>query len=432
MRRAGGSRGQLKGEQASERVGLPSATLPHPGSPARKSHPPLIAGRRIPVCHEHEDSPEGPRVTPSPVTRVIASPRNWIDGAAVQQLEKTARLPGMRLAVGLPDLHPGKGSPIGAAFLSEGRLHPALVGNDIGCGIGLWGTSLRSDRIRREAWARKLRGLEDAWEGDAAAWLGQRGVEATAHDASLGTIGGGNHFAEIQSFEQVLDEPALREAGLDPGDVLLLVHSGSRGLGEEILADHLRRFGTDGFPDDGEDARAWLARHDHATAWARANRELIAARILGCLGAEGRRVLDVGHNFVESREFDGGAGWLHRKGAAPATEGLVVIPGSRGALSYLVRPRAASERSAWSLAHGAGRKWSRADSRARLEERFSPADLTRTDLGSHVICEDKALLYEEAPQAYKRIDVVISDLAEAGLLDVVALLRPLVTYKVRR
>jgi release factor H-coupled RctB family protein len=109
-----------------------------------------------------------------------------------------------------------------------------------------------------------------------------------------------------------------------------------------------------------------------------------------------------------------------------------VIPGSRGAFTYVVAPKEPSERSAFSLAHGAGRKWSRSDSRARLEKRFSAKDLARTELGSHVICEDKELLYEEAPQAYKNITIVIDDLVTHGLAEVVAILRPLVTYKVRR
>jgi len=95
-------------------------------------------------------------------------------------------------------------------------------------------------------------------------------------------------------------------------------------------------------------------------------------------------------------------------------------------------PKETSGHSAYSLAHGAGRKWSRTDSRARLEKRYSPKDLERTELGSHVICEDKALLYEEAPQAYKNIATVIADLVAAGLAEVAAVLRPLVTYKVRR
>lgn len=360
--------------------------------------------------------------------RVIASPKNWIDGAAVQQLERTAALPGMRLAVGLPDLHPGRSSPIGAAFLVEGRLHPALVGNDIGCGIGLWRTSLDGRRPRHEAWAKKLRGLDDAWEGDAAAWLAERGVEPTEHDASLGTIGGGNHFAEIQSIESVLEEAALAALELTPSDALLLVHSGSRGLGESILRDHDARFGSEGLAAETRDAASYLARHDHAMAWARCNRSLIAARMLERLGAAGTRALDACHNWVEPLP----EGWLHRKGAVPATVGPVVIPGSRGTFSYLVRPREATARSAWSLAHGAGRKWSRTDSRARLEAKHSPASLTRTELGSHVICEDTALLYEEAPQAYKKIDVVIEDLVAESLVDVIAVLRPLVTYKVRR
>lgn len=109
-----------------------------------------------------------------------------------------------------------------------------------------------------------------------------------------------------------------------------------------------------------------------------------------------------------------------------------MIPGSRGAFSYLVLPVDAGERSCYSLAHGAGRKWARTDSRARLEKRFTAKDLTRTDLGSHVICEDRELLYGEAPQAYKNITVVIDDLVREGLVQIVAQLRPVVTYKVRR
>src|SRR5882762_8859116 len=116
---------------------------------------------------------------------------------AVQQLEKTAELPGMRLAVGLPDLHPGKGTPIGAAFAVEGWLYPALVGNDIGCGIGLWRTELRAGKIKREAWADRLRNLDGAWDGDARAFLGARGIQPGGYEYCLGTIGAGNHFAEL-------------------------------------------------------------------------------------------------------------------------------------------------------------------------------------------------------------------------------------------
>ena len=348
--------------------------------------------------------------------RLLASSKTWIEGSAVQQLEKTAQLPGMRLAAGMPDLHPGKGSPIGAAFVVENRIYPTLVGNDIGCGIALWRTSLVAKKVKLESWAGKLRrGL--AAPEDPAAWLGD--LPATGYESSLGTIGSGNHFAELQICEG------------DP-NVYLLVHSGSRGFGESILREHVDRFAGAGVDAGTADAAHYLARHDHAVAWARVNRACIAQALLERIGAEPEeRILDVCHNCVEGI---GGGLFLHRKGAAPADRGPVVIPGSRGALSYLVTPDAAraAERSASSLAHGAGRKWARSDARGRLEKRFQPRDLERTSLGSIVICEDRELLYEEAPQAYKDITVVIADLVEEGLLTVDKMLRPLITFKVAR
>jgi release factor H-coupled RctB family protein len=315
-----------------------------------------------------------------------------MEGAAIQQLEKTAELPGMRLAVGLPDLHPGKGTPIGAAFLTENWIYPALVGNDIGCGIGLWRSGLDPKRLKRDVWAERLHDLEDK-------------------------IGGGNHFAEVQ----------VVQSGEHAG-VYLCVHSGSRGLGEAILREHVGAHGSGGLEAASADGIAYLARHDEARAWAVANRASIAARMCEQLRTEAEKVVDICHNFVEARD----GLWIHRKGAAPSTEGPVVIPGSRGALTYLVRPVNPTLRSGYSLAHGAGRKWSRTESRGKLEKRFHAKDLERTELGSVVICEDRELLYEEAPQAYKNITVVIEDLVREGLAEVVAALRPVVTYKVRR
>ena len=108
------------------------------------------------------------------VVRVIASARTWIEGDAVQQLETTARLPGMRAAIGMPDLHPGKGSPIGAAFVCEGHLYPHLVGNDIGCGMGLWQTDLLRRKLKRDRWADRLDDLDERWDGDVGAAAGER------------------------------------------------------------------------------------------------------------------------------------------------------------------------------------------------------------------------------------------------------------------
>jgi release factor H-coupled RctB family protein len=368
--------------------------------------------------------------TLAPNVRVIASPQSWVEGEAIRQLEAVARLPGMHLAVGLPDIHPGKGSPVGAAFASEGLFYPFLVGNDIGCGMGLWDVELLARKAKPERWAARL-DLDGPWDGDAAAFLSEQGVASTGFEAALGTVGGGNHFAELQRVEAVHDPEAFAALGLAADRLLLLVHSGSRGLGEAILRAHVDRHGAGGLAEDSDEARTYLARHDHAVAWGRANRALIARRMLEGIGASGRRTLDVCHNSVSARDVGGRTRWLHRKGAAPADAGPVVIPGSRGALSYLVAPVGDTAGSAHSLAHGAGRKWNRTSARERMKERFSAESLTRTSFKSHVVCEDRDLLFEEAPPAYKAIDRVVTDLVEAGLVKVVATLAPVLTYKTR-
>jgi release factor H-coupled RctB family protein len=370
--------------------------------------------------------------TTAPIIKVIASPRAWIEGEAVAQLEGVAKLPGMRAAIGMPDLHPGKGSPIGAAFVSEGVFYPHLVGNDIGCGMGLWATDLLKRKAKRDRWADRLDDLDGPWDGDAAALLAAAGLAATDHDGSLGTIGGGNHFAELQLVERVEDAAALAAAGIDADKLVLLVHSGSRGLGEAILRAHTDEHAGAAIAEDSEAARTYLQRHDHAIEWARVNRAIIAERFAAAIGAERTRVLDISHNRVDAIATAEGRRWLHRKGAAPSTEGLVVIPGSRGSVSYLVAPVAERADAGWSLAHGAGRKWKRSDAKARLRGRYRPDDLGQTALGSRVICEDRDLLYEEAPEAYKDIDEVVAALLSAGLCRSVATLKPLITYKTRR
>jgi release factor H-coupled RctB family protein len=361
--------------------------------------------------------------------RIIASPASWIETAAVDQLRQTAALDGIDAVVGLPDLHAGRGIAVGAAFWSRDRVFPHLVGSDIGCGMALWqtGTSLR--KFRLDSAERKLHGLDEGWEGDCTGALVEAGLPASLTPEGLGTIGGGNHFAEMLRVEQVLDAQHFAEAGLDASTVLLMVHSGSRGLGQAILDAHLANGHGSSLMVGTAECAAYLRAHDQAVRWAVLNREVIAGRFLDRLGMAGVRLLDICHNSVTAHQ----GGWLHRKGAAPADKGLVVVPGSRGDLSYVVRPRAERAGEALhSLAHGAGRKWSRGEARDKLARRYSVADLERTAMGSRVICEDRALLYEEAPPAYKDIHRVIGDLEDAGLIDRVATLRPLLTYKVRR
>ncbi|KAB2914858.1 MAG: RNA ligase RtcB family protein [Hyphomicrobiaceae bacterium] len=364
--------------------------------------------------------------------RLFASKSTWIEGAAVQQLETTAKLPGMKLACGFPDLHPGKGFPVGAAFVSEGMFHPVLAGNDIGCAMGFWQTDLPARKLKLDRWAGKLGGLDEPWDGDVADWRERYGLPESPSDAGLGTIGGGNHFAELQIVEEVQDAAAFSALGLDKDRLGLLVHSGSRGLGEAIYRELLHKHGANALTEDTDDAERYLARHAHAERWAAANRALIAARFVAQLGAEAALVSDVPHNLVTREAWSGRPCWIHRKGAASSRCVAVMIPGSRGTLSYLVKPLGDGEGNAHSLAHGAGRRWQRGYAKPRLSHKYRVADLERTPLGSRVICEDRELIYEEAPQAYKDIGQIVADLSTAGLASVIAVYRPLITYKTRR
>ena len=360
---------------------------------------------------------------------IIASDQSWIEGDAIRQLKITAALPGMTRAVGLPDLHPGKGIPIGAAFLSEGIIYPHLVGNDIGCGMGLWQTDSAVSKFKLDKSVKKLTGFEEPWDEDAGRELASHGLPPDLWPYALGTIGSGNHFAEFQRIESVVDETLFEQSGLNKRSLKLLVHSGSRGLGQSILERHARKHGGKGLSAATEEFDTYITAHDQAVHWAELNRRIIAKRFMNALRIDGERMLDICHNSVTQHDD----GWLHRKGAAPSDKGLVVIPGSRGTLSYIVRPRLeTTDLALCSLAHGAGRKWKRSDVKGRLSKRYSVSDLTRTPLGGRVICEDKALMFEEAPEAYKDVAVVIDDLESAGLIDVIATLRPLITYKTRR
>jgi len=359
--------------------------------------------------------------------RLVASSSSWIEGEAVRQLEATAALRGMRWVVGMPDLHPGKGHPVGVAALSDGLFYPHLVGSDIGCGMTLFRSETPVRKLDVARSVKRLRGLEEPWTEDPGPLLAEQGVAQRGHLDALGTIGGGNHFAELQAVEERVDGPGSA-AALGPEDrVLLLVHSGSRGFGEQLLRAHTDLAGGAALEASSPEGRAYLEGHDDAVRWARANRQAIGRRFAALLGLALAQVLDVTHNAL--LPFDGG--WLHRKGAAPHDQGNVVIPGSRGALSYLVAPTGDGVLCGHSLAHGAGRKWSRSEARERMRERFRSEALLRTPLGNPVICEDRTLLFEEAPEAYKKIDRVVADLVDAGACRVLATLRPLLTYKLR-
>lgn len=368
--------------------------------------------------------------------QLFTTDKSWIEGAALAQLEATSRLPGMIMAAGFPDLHPGKGIAVGAAFVSRGRFYPALAGNDIGCGMSFWATDLPARKLKLDRLAKSVSGLEAPWDGDLAPWHGRYGLVPSLSDAGLGTIGGGNHFAELQVVDEVRDEASFTALGLDGSMAAVLIHSGSRGLGQAVFKELIAEHGANALADGSEAAQRYLARHDHAMAFARANRALIARRFAGEIAADVRLVSDVAHNMVTREDFGGEPAWFHRKGAASTREaltaGAVMIPGSRGTPSYLVKAVPDGERAAWSLAHGAGRRWQRGYAKSRLSHKYRVEDLARTELGGRVVCEDRELLYDEAPQAYKDIRQVVADMESAGLVATIAVYRPVLTYKVRR
>lgn len=364
----------------------------------------------------------------SPKITLVAADPSRLDPLALDQLQTVAQFAGMERVVGLPDLHAGNGIAVGAAFWSPDRIWPHLVGSDIGCGMALWQTDCHVRKFKVGTIERKLTGLDGPWPGDACAAQTEAHLPADLASPALGTIGGGNHFAEFEQVEEVVDGDRFAALGLDADRIWMMVHSGSRGLGQAILQTHKGEKVGEGMPASGGQGQTYLLQHDQAIAWAVLNRRIIADRFLRACGMSGGQVLDICHNSVTAHR----GGWLHRKGAAPADRGLVCIPGSRGDFSYLVEPlQEAADTALHSLAHGAGRKWSRRDAHARLSRRYKVADLQRTRLGSHVVCEDRRLIFEEAPEAYKDIRAVIADLEQARLVRVIARLRPLLSYKTR-
>lgn len=353
---------------------------------------------------------------------MIASSRNWIDTRSVETLKKIARFEGVQKVVGLPDLSVGT-VPNGMAALTRERIYPHLIGGDIGCGMSLFTLPLgmtKAGKFKVDKFEKRLDKLESLDEVEL--------ENDTPLGYHLGTIGKGNHFAELHLVHEVKDQSLFETLGLDKSALYALIHSGSRAFGQ-IAFDRVAGMydPSCGIPAQSDQAKTYLNAHDQAIAHAAKSRETIAKKLFKAigLGEETVSISDTAHNSITLTED----GWLHRKGATPTDKGAVIIAGSRGTLSYLVMPTSQTQHANHSLAHGAGRKWERNSAEAKLKDRYSLSDLKRTSIGSRVLCKDKKLLYEEAPQAYKNIDIVIDDLVEAGLATVIATFRPILTYK---
>lgn len=398
--------------------------------------------------------------------RLISGPGVWMESEATAQLAATLRLAGCVRAVGMPDLHPGSGHPIGAAVATRGVVHPHLIGGDAGCGARLVVTSVErmdADRLERRlneafdeqvveeadpaalfaaAWHRGARGLAEV-EGlpEGLRRLASREPELDelagsgdperyrGFERSLGTIGGGNHFAEVSRVTAIEDGDCAASLGLSKHAFVVLAHSGSRGLGTAL------GLAWSGGPTDeaGRPLARFLGELAGACRFASANRLILTYRLLRGLGALRDHTLrggfDIVHNDVRQELVAGEPAWVHRKGVAPAHAGApTVVLGSRGAPSWILRGTGAED-GLRSVAHGAGRRMTRAEAQAKIKHRYKRAELARSALGGRVICDDQALLYEEHPDAYKAIEPVVTALEAHGLATRVAALTPVVTVK---
>ena len=377
-----------------------------------------------------------------------------IEAAARRQLVNVSRLPIVHHHVAaMPDVHLGIGATVGAVIPTLRAIIPAAVGVDIGCGMIATRLSLTGNQIEEKSLQKVFNqisrdvpvGFKQHDEGDArdsaAAPFARKlkkikarhpGIEKRIGKRSswvqqMGTLGGGNHFIEV-----CLDES---------NRVWAMLHSGSRGIGNEIgtyfielakkdaaknqiqLPDRDLAYlpeGTAHF-DDYVEAVGWA--QDYASANRAEMMDLVLEalrRHLPAFEVTGEAV-NCHHNYVERERHYGREVWLTRKGAIRARAGdLGIIPGSMGARSYIVRGRGSAE-SFQSCAHGAGRRMSR----TQAEKIFSTADLEKQTAG--VICrKDKGVL-DEIPGAYKDIDEVMA--SQSDLVEVVHTLKQVVCVK---
>lgn len=359
---------------------------------------------------------------------VVKGEKSWIESNAMDQLKNTANLRGVIKAVGLPDLHAGK-TPVGASFVTWEILYPHIVGNDIGCGMALFSTGIKKGKFKL---ARVMDSLENLGGLDNIDISRFTDKTHFPFKEKLGTIGSGNHFAEFQEIDRVFDEDALNSINIDRGTIYLLVHSGSRSYGEFILRKYIDEYSCQNGLEKGAQAfEQYLSEHEDAVNFASLNRELIAYRLLSAVNGKCcQKVLDSVHNSITKKIIDGKEFFIHRKGAAPSDMGCVVVAGTRGSKSYIVKPSHSLMDYGFSISHGAGRKWARFGCRERLENIYSKKSVRQNNLTSNLIFKDKSVIYEEAPEAYKNIERVIEDMMDEKMITLVASLKPLITYKV--
>ncbi|MFF7850634.1 RtcB family protein [Streptomyces sp. NPDC007910] len=383
--------------------------------------------------------------------RMWADP-STVEGGAMQQLRNVATLPWIKGLAVMPDVHYGKGATVGSVIAMQGAVCPAAVGVDIGCGMSAVKTSLTADdlpgdlsRLRskieqaipvgrglhREAVDPKrlyqfpTAGWDDFWSrfdgvADAVKFRRERAGQ------QMGTLGGGNHFAEV-----CID---MQES------VWLMLHSGSRNIGKELAEYHIGEAQklphNQGLIDRdlavfvSETPQMAAYRNDlfWAQEYAKYNRAIMMALFQEVVRREFRKarvtfeqVISCHHNYVAEERYEGMDLLVTRKGAIRAGSGeFGIIPGSMGTGSYIVKGlgNAASFNSA---SHGAGRKMSR----SAAKRRFTTRDLEEQTRG--VECRKDSGVVDEIPGAYKPIEKVIDQ--QRDLVEVVAKLKQVVCVK---
>ncbi|MGQ5720515.1 RNA ligase RtcB family protein [Pseudochrobactrum asaccharolyticum] len=378
------------------------------------------------VIHDESISSPIAGVVAPAILRHFYTDKTWVEGETLRQLNDMAQLNGAITVAAFPDLHPGKYGPTGMALLAE-RLHPLLIGNDIGCGMSLFALDMPLRKLRLDKAEQKLRELEHQTLSDIPDKMAECGLAPDLFPEGLGTIGGGNHFCELQAVDQIFAPSP--EHPFDEQTLYLLVHSGSRELGATAFSAFLAsdKTGDEGLELNSPTFIDWKKAHDQCVVWASLNRKLIAERAAKALHADLQLIADVPHNLVRFTP----EGIIHHKGAAVAYSGdLIPIAGSRASLSYVVRACDAVTQSLNAVSHGAGRKYDRASMQARMGKlRSQREQLTRNAWGGRAICDDRALLVEESAAAYKDSAQVVTDLEAHKLVEPVAAMRPLLTYK---
>ena len=431
---------------------------------------------------------------------------------SLEQVANVATLPGIvGASYAMPDVHWGYGFPIGGVAATDvergGVVSPGGVGFDISCGVRLLASDLTSAEItpalgrlmdvldthiprgmgRGAVWHLSGAELREVLAGGSRYAVEQghgvardldrcedRGAVADADveqvsDRALarglgqvGSLGSGNHFLEIQVVDRVFDEPAAAGYGLRPGQVCVMIHCGSRGLGHQICSDHVRLMlaAMPGYgitvpdpqlacaPVDSPHGRDYLAAMAAAANYGRANRQLLTRATRDAfervLGAGLDLVYDISHNLakLESHTVDGAPRTVcvHRKGATrawpPGHPDLpadlapfgqpVLVPGSMGTASYVLAGVAGSD-AFHSGCHGAGRLMSRHAAIRQIRGEALLAELETA--GVAVRGSSMRGLAEEAPFAYKDVDEVVRTCEHAGLAGRVARLRPIGVVK---